>query len=209
MTGLLRKTKPAIFALSVIVILCGLATAQNEEKQHQGQPTVPKQDRAPSLPIQPPDPMLQLPEVHIDDAVFAEALLSFHKLANATEIGISYIDYKRLLLDAKTDFDIPIAKFPKSVQRTGLEEAMRDFILAGDVWSVSIESAVWCTNQYQPIGVPMKTDFYRGLRARIGEDILPAPKFGRCAKQDAVVKIMWLSAAKRIAHAAELQKDAR
>ncbi len=141
---------------------------------------------------------------HVDDELFADALKPFHILANATDIGVNLTDYRRLLVDAKTDFDTPISKFPDpSVQRTQLQEAMQDYIIAVDVWTVSIENIETC----KAAGVPMKTDFYRLLRARIGEDILPAPKAGRCVRQENLLKIMWLSAAQHLTRAMNAQKE--
>ncbi len=145
------------------------------------------------------------PQVNND--ILAAALKPFHKLINAGEIGVSFIEYKRLLLDAKTDFDVAIVEVPKGAQRDELVEAMRDYILASDVWSVSIDNAVWCSTRNQPAGVPMKTDLYRSLRARVGEDILPSPKLNACARQEVLVKVMWLSAARRIQHVMKLQEQ--
>lgn len=144
---------------------------------------------------------------HIDDALFAEALKSFHKLANTTDIGVTLADYRRLVVDAKTAFDVPIAKFPQGVQRRELEAAMQDYVIAVDVWGISLDNIRWCDARSQPVGLPMKTDFYRSLRARIGEDILPAPKANVCAKRDAMLKIVWLSAARHITRAMDAQKQ--
>src|SRR5258707_7335893 len=160
----LNRRKVALVGLAVLLALCAFVNAQNEET---------------------------FPAVHIDDTVFADALLSFHTLADATEIGVGYVDYKRLLLDAKTDFDMPIAKFPKSAQRKDLEEVMQDFIVAGDVWGIALDNIDWCRNRNQEQGVPMKTDFYRRLRTRYGEKVLPPPKFGYCAKQTSPLNLIW------------------
>jgi len=151
----------------------------------------------------------------------ADALKSFHKLANAAELGVTLVDYRRLLLDAKTDLDAPLAKLPKGEQRTEIEEAMDDFRIAADVWELGIRGVTRQAFTYDPVlgsrshpvyysGIESKTDFYRGLRKRYGEDRLPAPKaangYGRgIVSHEAILKVIWSSAAKHLRRAMDLQ----
>jgi hypothetical protein len=138
------------------------------------------------------------PAVHIDDPLFSETLASFRRLLNAIEIGTTLIDYRRELLDAKTELDPLISLFPKSQQRTDIEEATRDYMIAADVWQIGI--------QYGD-GIPTKTDFYRSLRARY--ELKVEPKVGRKINEDAMLHFIWGVAAARIERAIKLQTATR
>jgi hypothetical protein len=135
------------------------------------------------------------PKAHVDDATFAEAIVSFHKLVNAIEVGGSLGEYRRQLVDAKTDFDAPIARFPDCAQRGDLAEAMRDYMIAADAWALGI--------QYD--GIPTKTDFYRDLNKRYKLGI--EPRRGRKVKYDVIVRMIWDVAAARLKHAIKLQDE--
>jgi len=138
------------------------------------------------------------PRVHLDDELFTATLTSFHRLLNAIDIGTSLIEYRRELLDAKTEIDPLVAEFPKCQQRTDFEEAVRDYMIAADVWQIGI--------QYGD-GIPTKTDFYRVLRERY--ELKPEPKIGRKVNDDALIRLIWGIAAARLERAVKVQKATR
>lgn len=173
--------------------------------------------------VSPSPPAPDAPSPVVDNDAFADALKPFHKIANAAELGVSFVDYKRLLLDAKTDLDEPLSKLPKGEQRTEIEEAMNDFRIAADVWAMGIRGVTRQAVSYNPVlgstshpvyypGIESKTDFYRELRKRYGENLLPPPKaangYGRgIVAYEPILKIVWRSAANHLDHAMKLQRE--
>jgi hypothetical protein len=136
--------------------------------------------------------------VRVDPELFSETIECFHRLLNAIDIGSTLIDYRRELLDTTTATDPLLADFPDCPQRDDIEEALKDYKAAADVWQEGLE--------YGGEGIPTKTDFYRRLRLRY--EGLPEPKSGRKVKDDVLVKLIWRIAQVRIEHAIKIQNDA-
>lgn len=130
----------------------------------------------------------------VDPEVFARCLSAFRRILSAVEIGVTYLDYRRELLEAKIELDRAVFDLPESPQRTDLFEALEDLRFAAEAWQVGIQNK----------GIPTKTDFYRTLNTRyeLGVD----PRMGRKVDHRALLKIIWAKASDRLTHAISLQK---
>jgi tetratricopeptide (TPR) repeat protein len=132
----------------------------------------------------------------IDDSVFANAVRCFHKLRNAVGLGVSLIEYRRLLLDAKTDFDDAVTSLPRSAQRSDLEAALTDYIIAGKVWQAGVES------RYGIIPIKSSLIYSVDRRYDLGLTKLKQPS----VPYDPLLHMIWEFADQRIDHAGSLQR---
>jgi hypothetical protein len=130
----------------------------------------------------------------VDPEVFARCLAAFRRLLSAVEVGVTYLEYRRELLEAKLELDRAIVDMPESTQRTDVLEAFEDFKIAADSWQVGLQNS----------GIPTKTDFYRALNTRyeLGVD----PRIGRKVDHAVLLKLIWAKASERLTHAMTLQR---
>ncbi|MDX6557756.1 MAG: hypothetical protein QOF72_805 [Blastocatellia bacterium] len=132
----------------------------------------------------------------IDDSVFADAVGCFHKLRNGVGLGVSVIEYRRLLLDAKTAFDDAVAVLPRGAQRNDLEEALTDYTIAADVWRAGVESRYGTIATKSSLIYSVDKRYDLGL-ARIKQSSIP---------YEPLLHMIWEFADQRIKHATSLQK---
>ena len=133
-------------------------------------------------------------QTKVDPENFARCLTAFRRILSAVELGVSYLDYRQELLEAKLQFDQAIGSVPESEQRTDLLEAMTDLRIAADAWQIGI--------QYD--GIPTKDDFYRSLNSRYSFGV--SPRLGLKVNYSAVLKLIWAKASNRLEHALSLQR---
>src|SRR5882724_1207079 len=132
----------------------------------------------------------------IDDAAFANAVRCFHKLRNAVGLGVSLIEYRHLLLDAKTDFDDAVPLLPRSAQRSDLEEALTDYTIAAQVWQAGLESRYGIIPTKSSLIYSVDKQYDLGL-AKLKQSSVP---------YEPLLHIIWEFADKRIRNATSLQK---
>jgi hypothetical protein len=68
-----------------------------------------------------------------------EALKALRKLSSAIEVGISYIQYRELLINAKAAVNESLTELPNGAIRESIANAMDAFADAGDIWSATFE----------------------------------------------------------------------
>jgi len=125
-----------------------------------------------------------------------QALKSLSRLAGAIEVGITYTQYGTLLVQAKTEVDEALIYVPEGEIKHSIVLALDDYAIAGRVWSESL--------QYRD-GIPAKssTAFYLNGRYNLG---ITKFKSGEYIKRSAILDVIWGSAGRHSAKAAQLLK---
>jgi hypothetical protein len=67
-----------------------------------------------------------------------EALESLRKLQAATQVGVSYQQYRQLLIDAKAKTNAASSALPDGTLKTALNKAVDAFVDAGNVWGAKV-----------------------------------------------------------------------
>jgi hypothetical protein len=75
------------------------------------------------------------PAVNPEAEAARDALKALRTVTAATEVGITYNDYSRRLIDAKVLFDDAVAKLPEGSIKSELKSAWSDYTKALSVWS--------------------------------------------------------------------------
>jgi len=133
----------------------------------------------------------------IDDLIFANAVRCFHKLRNAVGLGVSLMENRRLLLDAKTDFDDAVTLLPPaSAQRNDLEEALTDYMIAAQVWQAGIESRYGIIPTKSSLIYSVDKRYHLGL-AKLKQSSI---------QYEPLLHMIWEFGDQRIKHATSLQK---
>lgn len=108
----------------------------------------------------------------------------------------AFIEYRRLLLDAKTDFDDAVAVLPRGAQRNDLEEALTDYTIAADVWRAGVESRYGTIPTKSSLIYSVDKRYDLGL-TRIKQSSIP---------YEPLLHMIWEFADQRIRHSTSLQK---
>lgn len=99
----------------------------------------------------------------------AQALKSLRRIDSATAVGITYIQYRQLLIEVKAEVDDALRKLSDDDAKNGLAQAMVDYELAGQAWYVGIRNA-------RPGGahISTKSDLWRTINERYSVGIKPS-----------------------------------
>ncbi|HMH43166.1 MAG TPA: hypothetical protein VK557_06765 [Pyrinomonadaceae bacterium] len=117
-------------------------------------------------------------------------------MRNAVGLGVSLVEYRRLLLDSKTDFDDAVDLLPRSAQRSDLEEALTDYTIAAQVWQAGVESRYGIIPAKSSLIYAVDKRYELGL-AKLKQSSIP---------YEPLLHIIWEFADKRIRHATSLQE---
>lgn len=109
-------------------------------------------DSATPLPLQTPQPSA-------DKQSGADAVHALRKLATAADVGVTYADYRRILIEVKTEVDAKVDKMEDGNLRRAIVNSMEDYARAGQVWDFFIRNRG---------GIPTKSDLGRFLIANYG-----------------------------------------
>jgi hypothetical protein len=142
------------------------------------------------------EPVDQAPAPKIDtyQVAAADALQTMRRLTSGTQVGLSLYQYNQMIVEVYESVSADLANIPAGDIHNELAAAMDDYVFARTFWQASIN--------YPESAVPTKSDIARQFNARY--DIGIKPKMGQTLKQDAVLNIIWESAAKHMVNALKL-----
>jgi hypothetical protein len=63
------------------------------------------------------------------------AIKALRKLKSASDVGVSYVNYGPLVVDAKTEVDDALAKIPDNALRGAILKSMQQYEFASEVWN--------------------------------------------------------------------------
>jgi hypothetical protein len=97
------------------------------------------------------------------------AIKSLRRLASATEVGISYVNYSPLLAEVKTEVDSLLPDIPSGDLRGDIATALKEYTVAGTVWNQTYtvrevpsksELGRWLIDNY---GIPIKISVWTSV----------------------------------------------
>jgi hypothetical protein len=114
-----------------------------------------------------------LPPNDLSAEASQRAVKALRKLANATQIGVSYLDYNPLVIEAKTEIDDALTQVPEGALTAAIRASIYEYQVAADVWNRLVHTGSIPTkselgrsliNAYQiPIKIGMFTSLSRDL----------------------------------------------
>lgn len=126
-----------------------------------------------------------------------DAIKALRKVNGATEVGITFLQYGPLLVEAKGPVDEALAALPEGELRREIQSAMEDYVLAGQAWSASLQSS-------GATGVPTGSELARILNERYSLGL--TLKKGRYLNRQQILQIIWKSARTHIENASSLSR---
>jgi hypothetical protein len=91
---------------------------------------------------------------HPDKQAAEEAIKGLRTLASAAEVGVNYVEYGRIVIEAKAEVDGALTKIHDENLRTAITKAMDEYAYASQVWGYFIRNRG---------GIPTKSDLGRHL----------------------------------------------
>jgi hypothetical protein len=102
-----------------------------------------------ALPLPTPTPA-----AHSDKQAAEEAIRGLRKMASAAEIGVSYVEYGRIVIEAKAEVDGALSKIQDGGLRNTISQAMFEYAYALQLWNYLINNRG---------GIPTKSNMGRTL----------------------------------------------
>lgn len=125
------------------------------------------------------------------------AVTALRKLQSATGVGINYLDYNRLVVDAKAVVDDELPKMEAGQLKDEIQWASLEYAFAAQVWYQFI--------QYPRAGIPTKSELGRTLIHSY--DVQAKVSVFTSIPRDAALTAIWRKAGRHFNRAAELSSQ--
>lgn len=122
------------------------------------------------------------PTPKVDKQPAQDAIKALRRLASATEVGVNYTDYGRVLIEVKAEVDGALPRIQNAELRSDINSAMVEYAYASELWTYFLRTK----------GIPTKSDMGRALIERYNIPIKIS--FFTTLTRDVALPYVWRSA---------------